>query len=236
LRAFSVCCSSALLLVASCTLPRVALARAPSTLPGRVDAAEPAAIAESAAIAEPAILAEPRAAASPSGESWLVPSLHALGLMTVMRASEAYLWPEPFANVERFGYHYGQAFTRPPLWDASRPLFEADGDRWQINVLGHGLLGSELYLRARACKKPLWQALLFTTAASTVWEYGFEANGVRPSGLDLIYTPAAGLVLGEGRFQLLKLARRMAPGPGSTTLRAVADPLGELERWMGTPC
>jgi hypothetical protein len=189
-------------------------------------------------------LALPRAAfgqeASPAArepaESWLVPSLHALGLMTVMRSSEAYLWPEPFANVTRFGYHYGQAFSRPPLWDGSRPLFEADGDRWQINVIGHGLFGSELYLRARACRKPLWQALLFTGAASTLWEYGFEANGVRPSGLDLVYTPAAGLLLGEGRFQLLEVARRMAPGTGRTVLRAVMDPLGELERLLGTPC
>jgi hypothetical protein len=165
-----------------------------------------------------------------------VPSLHALGLMTVMRGSEAYLWPEPFANTSRFGYHYEQAYTRPPLWESSRPLFEKDGDRWQLNVIGHGLFGSELYLRARACRKPLWQALLFTSAASTAWEYGFEANGVRPSALDLVYTPAAGLILGEGRFQLLKLARGMTVGTARTTLRAVVDPLGELERLLGAPC
>lgn len=172
---------------------------------------------------------EPRA-------SWLVPSLHALGLMSVMRGSEAYLWPEPFANTARFAYHYEQAYTRPPLFDGSRPLFEADGDRWQLNVIGHGLFGSELYLRARVCQKPLWQALLFTGAASTVWEYGFEANGVRPSGLDLVYTPLAGLLLGEGRFQLFQLARTLRPGAGRTSLKLVVDPLGELERALGTPC
>jgi hypothetical protein len=173
--------------------------------------------------------AEPR-------ESWLVPSLHALGLMSVMRGTETFLWPEPFANTARFGYHYEQAYTRPPLFDTSRPLFEADGDRWPLNVIGHGLFGSELYLRARACRKPLWQALLFTGAASTTWEYAFEANGVRPSGLDLVYTPLAGLVLGEGRFQLLQLARTLRPGAGRTSLKWVADPLGELERSLGTPC
>jgi hypothetical protein len=169
-------------------------------------------------------------------ESWLVPSLHALGVMSVMRGSEAYLWPEPFANTARFGYHYEQAYTRPPLFDTSQPLFEADGDRWQLNVIGHGLFGSELYLRARVCRKPLWQALLFAGAASTTWEYGFEANGVRPSGLDLVYTPLAGLVLGEGRFQLFQLARRLRPGAGRTSLKLLADPLGELERALGTPC
>lgn len=188
------------------------------------------------ALPRAAFAQEESPAAREPAESWLVPSLHALGLMAVMRSSEAYLWPEPFANVARFGYHYGQAFSRPPIWDDSRPLFEADGDRWQINVIGHGLFGSELYLRARACRKPLWQALLFTGAASTLWEYGFEANGVRPSGLDLVYTPAAGLLLGEGRFQLLEVARRMAPSTGRTVLRAVMDPLGELERLLGAPC
>jgi hypothetical protein len=187
-------------------------------LPGRIFAQE-------------ATLPEPEAR-----ESWRVPSLHALGLMTVMRSSEAYLWPEPFADTARFGYHYQRAFTQPPLWESSRPLFEKDGDRWQLNVIGHGLFGSELYLRARACRKPWWQALLFTGAASTLWEYGFEANGVRPSALDLVYTPAAGLMLGEGRFQVLRLARGMASGTARTTLRAIVDPLGELERLLGTPC
>lgn len=169
-------------------------------------------------------------------ESWLVPSLHALGLMIVMRGTETYLWPEPFARTSRFAYHYEQAFTRPPLFDTSRPLFEADGDRWHINVIGHGLFGSELYLRARTCNKPLWQALLFTGAASTLWEYGFEANGVRPSGLDLVFTPAAGIVLGEARLQLWRFAGTLESGAGRSVLRGVMDPLGELERWAGAPC
>jgi len=170
------------------------------------------------------------------GESWLVPSLHSLGLMTVMRGTETYLWPEPFAETSRFGHHYREAFTRPPLWDSSRPLFEADGDRWQLNVLGHGLFGSELYLRVRVCRKPSWQALLFTAGASAVWEYGFEANGVRPSALDLVYTPAAGLLLGEGRFRMWRAARRLEPGTVRTVLTVVLDPLGELERSLGSPC
>lgn len=169
-------------------------------------------------------------------ESWLVPSLHSLGLMLVMRGTETYLWPEPFAKVSWFAYHYERAFTRPPLFDDSRPLFEADGDRWELNVIGHGLFGSELYVRARTCRKPVWQALAFTAAASTLWEYGFEANGVRPSALDLVYTPVSGLLLGEARFQLLELARGMPRGPRRSALGALVDPLGELERLLGAPC
>jgi len=167
-----------------------------------------------------------------------IPTLHAVALMSVMRASEAYLWPQPFAETKRseIGYHYQQAFSRPPLWESSRPIFEADGDRWQINVLGHGLFGSELYLRARACRLAPWQALLFTAAASATWEYGFEANGVRPSALDLTFTPLAGLLLGEARYQGLRAARRLSPGVLQGTLRSVVDPLGELERALGAGC
>ena len=170
---------------------------------------------------------------------WLTPPiLHALGLMTAMRASEAYLWPQPFAETDRvqLGLHYQAAFSQPPRWDSSRPLFEADGDRWQINVLGHGLFGSELYLRARTCRLPAWQAQLFTGIASATWEYGFEANGVRPSALDLTFTPAAGLVLGEARFQSWRAARRLTPGALRSTLSALLDPLGDLERALGSPC
>jgi len=166
------------------------------------------------------------------------PVLHALALMTVMRASEAYLWPQPFAETDRLqlGRHYQAAFSQPPRFDSSRPLFEADGDRWQINVVGHGLFGSELYLRARTCRFPAWQALVFTGLASATWEYGFEANGVRPSALDLTFTPAAGLVLGEARFQGWRAARRLAPGPLRSTLSALLDPLGDLERALGSRC
>jgi hypothetical protein len=167
-----------------------------------------------------------------------IPIVHALGLMSVMRLSEAYLWPHPFAetNSVRLGLHYHDAFSLPPRWDGSRPLFQEDGDRWQINVLGHGLFGSELYLRARTCRLPAWQAWLFTGLASATWEYGFEANGVRPSALDLTFTPLAGLVLGETRYQAWRAVGRLQPGALRTTLSALLDPLGDAERALGTPC
>ena len=158
--------------------------------------------------------------------------------MTAMRLSEAYLWPHPFAEVNRatLTLHYHEAFSLPPRWDGSLAPFEEDGDRWQINVLGHGLFGSELYLRARTCRLPVWQALLFTGVASATWEYGVEASGTRPSALDLTFTPAAGLVLGEARFQGWRAVRRMPTGALRSTLSAMLDPLGDLERALGAPC
>lgn len=202
----------------------------------------PEARAEEAAPNTNALNTEPPPAARPlqphAGARLDVPVVHALLMMSVMRLSEAYLWPHPFAETNRvsLSLHYHEAFSKPPRWDSSRPLFQKDGDRWQINVIGHGLFGSELYLRARTCRLPPWQALLFTGLASATWEYGFEANGVRPSALDLTFTPLAGLTLGEARYQVWRAARRLDPGPLRTTVSALLDPLGDLERALGIPC
>jgi hypothetical protein len=192
---------------------------------------------EAAPRLEPEAHSEPEPRADPEPKL-VVPIVHALGLMTVMRASEAYLWPAPFAETNRFviGWHYHQAFTQPPRFSAARPLFEADGDRWQINVIGHGLFGSELYLRARGCHLRPWQALLFTGLASATWEFGIEANGVRPSALDLTFTPLSGIVLGEARYQALRASRSLSPGPLRVVLTSLFDPLGEAERGLGAPC
>jgi hypothetical protein len=167
-----------------------------------------------------------------------VPALHALGLFTVMRVTEAHLWPDPFSfhRTSRWQERYGQAFTARPLFDPERRVFEWDGDHYTINVFGHGLLGSELYLRARACRFDWYGSLAFAAAASAVWEYGFEANGVRPSGLDLVFTPLAGLAIGEARYQSFRAAGSIDSPLWRGVLRTVLDPLGEFERALGTVC
>src|SRR5688572_740935 len=169
---------------------------------------------------------------------WSVPALHTAALFTGMRVTEAVLWPEPFAETDlgEIGRHYREAYTRPPLFDPDRRAFEWDGDHWTLNVVGHGLLGSELYFRPRHCGASVFGALAFAAGASAIWEYGFEANGARPSALDLAYTPLAGFVIGEARF----VGYRAAGGISDRTLRSVVrillDPFGEIERAAGSPC
>ena len=167
-----------------------------------------------------------------------IPTVHALGLMTAMRATEAVLWPDPFAEtrLERIGARYRAAFSDPPVWDSDQPPFQWDGDPWVINVVGHGLFGSELYLRMRMCHNDILAATAFTVAGSTLWEYGFEANGVRPSAQDLVYTPASGLVLGELRLWLWRLGAEAPDATWGRVLSWIADPLGELERAAGSGC
>lgn len=169
---------------------------------------------------------------------WDVPSLHALGLMTSMRTAEVFIWPDPFADfdLDHVGKRYQRAFTMPPKWDGSRSAFEWDGDPWPVNVFGHALFGSELYLRARSCSNAVIPSVVFTAVGSAVWEYGFEGNGVRPSGLDLAYTPMAGLVLGEARLLGWRAARDISDRTWRNFLQSLFDPFGELERAVGSGC
>lgn len=157
------------------------------------------------------------------------PLVHAGALMTTMRTVEWFLWPTPFAESDRFVERWGDSFTHAPKFDASRRPFEWDGDRWWINAVGHTLFGSELYLRARACHFGWAGALAWTTGASAVWEYAFEGNGVRPSAFDLVWTPVAGLLLGEARHALFRAASQQRGSVWATLARIGLDPLGGLE-------
>ena len=164
--------------------------------------------------------------------------LHSGAVMTSMRIGEAILFPEPFAETSLFVWAeaYGDAITKPPRWDSSQDPFEWDGDDWKLNVFGHGLFGSELYVRARMCRASLPGAFVFAAASSVAWEYVFEGNAVRPSGLDLWYTPLAGMLLGELRFVAWYGAQTIEHPVVRQLLSVSMDPFGELERVIGSPC
>lgn len=181
---------------------------------------------------------EPQAEQPEREVTWSVPVLHTTGLFVAMRTTEAILWPTPFADT-RPGFwleNYEQAFTRPPLFDWNQAAFEWDYDHWTINVIGHGLLGSELFYRPRRCGASVLEALAFAASASAVWEYAFEANGVRPSALDLVFTPVSGLILGEARYFGWTAARGIRDATLRSIVQGILDPLGELSRGLGAPC
>jgi hypothetical protein len=187
---------------------------------------------------EPAPWSEPAARSSRATQgNWTAPTLHALGLMSAMRLSAAVIWPEPFAQTDPSVWldNYGRALREEPKWDSSLPAFEWDGDPWPINVVGHGLFGSELYLRPRICGKSPLAAALFTAGAGATWEYVFEGNAVQPSGLDLWFTPLAGAVLGELRFHVYRAASALEDPVWRGVLQTLFDPLGQVERALGAP-
>ena len=169
---------------------------------------------------------------------WTPVLIYASAELVLQRAAEAYLYPEPFARTDPLfiSERYTDAFTRPPLFDPHARAFEWDHDRWTINVIGHGLMGSELYLHARTCSFGVGGSLAFTAGATVAWEYLVEANGVRPSVQDLVYTPLAGLVFGEGRYRAWRAAGSIENRSARGFVRALVDPFGELGRATLSPC
>ena len=183
-----------------------------------------------------ALLAAAAADPAPAPADWRVPAAHAGGFLLGMRLTVSLAWPSAY-DPTRLDDQRDQlrlAFTRPPEFHADRPLLESDGDPAWLNGFGHALFGSEIYGRTRQCGGGPAAAFLATAAASAVWEYGLEAPYKRPSAVDLVWTPLAGALLGEGRFRLHRWLRsRDAAG----WLLFVVDPLGEGERrLLGTKC
>lgn len=171
-------------------------------------------------------------------QQWTVPVVHHQAVMLGMRLTEVWLWPEPFAETRSLpvALRYRNAVSDPPKWTTDADWFEWDGDRWWINAVGHSLFGSELYLAARRCEFGVLPSFALAAVGSAAWEYGYEANGVRPSALDLVYTPVSGLVLGEFRHWAYRGAERLPDGPLRVLVRGLMDPFGVAERAFGAPC
>lgn len=168
----------------------------------------------------------------PSRPTLLVPVIHSAGVILGMRASLWALWPayfDPLRGPEN-ARNFRVAWTSLPEYDRRRFFLESDGDPWLLNAVGHGLFGSEIYLRMRGCGHGPMASLAAAAIASSAWEYGVEAFHQRPSAIDLVWTPLAGALLGEGRHQLYRLIDR---SPRIGLLRSVGmillDPFGEAE-------
>lgn len=184
-----------------------------------------------------ALLAQAAAAPDPEPPAetiWSVPVAHGAGLLLGMRLSLSILWPEPFdpLPLSRSARQFGLAYTRPPDFRQDRPLLESDGDPWTINVVAHGLFGSEMWSRVRQCGGGPLAAMAFTVGTSVAWEYGVESFSKRPSAVDLVLTPVLGAVIGEGRYRALGWLRGRPRGFWRRFGEILLDPLGEAERGL----
>lgn len=133
-------------------------------------------------------------------------------------------------------------FAKAPVFEPERlggggllGVTQADGDSWKTNIVGHGLQGTELYLRMRREGFSGLHASLGGLIQSTIWEYGVEGMHETPSLWDLLWTPSAGAAFGELRYRALRLAQKRS-GVFWNSLRVIVDPVGELdhhlERWL----
>ena len=163
---------------------------------------------------------------------WLVPTLHSATLLLGMRVGASTLWPEAYdlTDVDSNWQAFKTGFQRAPAWNPDAAAFEWDGDPWPINALGHAAMGSELYLRHREAHHPWWSALGMTVLWSFAWEYLVEGWHKQPSGIDLLWTPLGGALLGELRYRLYLEVRAMQESAGRHVLLYLLDPLAQAER------
>ncbi len=85
--------------------------------------------------------------------------------------------------------------SHAPVWDE---------DDWFLNYVTHPYAGAVYYMGARSAGANAGYSFVYSFVLSTFfWEYGIEAFAERPSIQDLIVTPVAGAVVGEG-FYLVK--------------------------------
>ncbi len=184
-------------------------------------------------LAFPVRAEEPAAACetcSPAVQT-LVPVARILVVDAGMYAGLAGIWPDAFGPRAARRAQFEESWTRPPYAEVSRSFFELDGDPWWINGPLHAVYGSEAYIAARDFGHSPAIAFVYATLASFTWEYLIESWFHRPSGIDLAWTPFAGAVLGELRFQLLHLAdTRIDRRPLRILFMSLLDPLGQLER------
>ncbi|MBK8482015.1 MAG: DUF3943 domain-containing protein [Proteobacteria bacterium] len=190
--------------------------------------AQPAPAQPEAAQPAPAQPEAPRRRA----RDWLIPTGHGAGFVTAMYFRSVAIWPQSFAVADS-GHNwrrFRQAFSAAPEWRRHAGAFAWDGDPWTINVIGHGLFGSEFYLRHRQYRHAPWVAAAMTVAWSLTWEFLIESWHKQPSGIDLVWTPSAGALLGEGRYQLYRRVCAMRRTTGRHVLLYLVDPFGQLER------
>jgi hypothetical protein len=133
-------------------------------------------------------------------------------------------------------YHRDLQFNAPDFdynwslhtWHEKLVTFQAvrfDDNRFDTNVFWHPFDGTWIYLFARGNRLSPGVSLLITTFVATFWEFVVEYREVAAIN-DMIFTPVAGIALGEPMIRTAALLREGDLGPVGRGLAAVLDPVG----------
>jgi len=126
-------------------------------------------------------------------QSFLWPSYVGSHAYLIIRDDD-FQW-EYYFNIKK----YKRAFTQPPKWDL---------DDWEWNYAVHPYMGSLSYLAYRNRQASIFESFLGAALNSVVYEYIFAGGTQQPSAQDLMVTPLAGSLLGEGLYQFKKRVLR----------------------------
>ena len=124
--------------------------------------------------------------------------------------SQAILWPSSVAGhiglyiiKDDFDWSRAVRLSRYKTTFSELPII--DEDHWSWNYEVHPYMGSISYLTYRNRKASLWESAAGSALNSVIYEY-IIAGGTQPPSLnDMLITPIAGSLLGEGLYQLKKL-------------------------------
>ena len=136
------------------------------------------------------------------------------------------LAPESFTGVSKEGalkeakQDFINAWTKPPVFDKDNGMY---------NYAGHPYVGMNFYLSQRNYGESPLYSFLFSTLASTCFEYFIESWAERPSVQDLLITPIVGSILGELVFRATQEMRKDGFTKAEKVILTLINPLYVLQ-------
>lgn len=127
--------------------------------------------------------------------------------------SQAILWPTSIAGhiglyIAKDDFDWSKAVRLKVYKITFTTWPDFDNDHWSWNYEAHPYMGSLSYLAYRNRDAGRLEAFLGSGLNSMIYEY-IIAGGTQPPSLnDMIVTPLAGSLLGEGLYQLKKIMLR----------------------------
>lgn len=115
-------------------------------------------------------------------------------------------------------------------WNEKLITFQADrldDNHFDTNVFWHPFDGTAIYLIGRGNRLSPGISLLITAVMSVFWEYVVEYREVAAPN-DMIFTPVAGIAIGEPMIRTAALLREGELGPVGRGMAAVLDPVGAI--------
>lgn len=129
--------------------------------------------------------------------------------------------PDYGERIKDAGQNLKRSWTKPPVFDH---------DKWQLNYIAHPVGGMYTYLTERNHNRSIWRAFGYSLFTSCMWEYVIEGIAEQPSIQDLIVTPIAGSLLGEGIFQLTIMMRKNGFTLTEKIITTVINPIYVIQR------
>jgi hypothetical protein len=109
-----------------------------------------------------------------------------------------------------------------------------DNDKFYLNYILHPYWGATYYIRARERGYEEGESFLYSTAMSTLYEFGVECFFEKPSIQDMFVTPVIGSVIGRYLFEPVRarIKQKAERDWYDETLLVATDPIGVLSNGL----